>query len=227
MKAISLCVATLCATASFAQSNSVNVLQAADKKNEIGAFVHTYIGDPLNKSDVDIVGVNYNRWVNANLGYRIIAGYGNYTTLSGVIQKNFMLDTFIDKNIRTHIGLGVVGAGLQAQKQVYKKIYLFAAIEVRMGYGSGTIDTAITKTYRENEHYATKESLNFSNNANMFYAGLSPTAGIKLSGKRLSGGIELYGLNLSYQNISNVRGGSIANFNMGNIGQRLFINYRF
>ncbi|MBS1773339.1 MAG: hypothetical protein JST82_10805 [Bacteroidetes bacterium] len=221
----------LCCTASlttFAQSTPSDKIQSQSKerKNEIGIFTHNNIGNISSTGDVDILGVNYNRWITPNMGYRIIGGYGMYNSLGSVFQKSVVLDTFIDKNIKTHINMAVIGGGLQAQKNVFKKVYLFAAVELRGGYGSGTSDTVTTKSYKDKDFYTSDVLNRIGTSNNMFYLGLSPSVGIKLSGKRLSFGVELYGLNLSYYNISKP-GGSTGNFDMGTISQRLFVNFRF
>ncbi len=207
-----------------ASAKSTDTTHKYEPKNEMGFFSHGHIGSSGYNSDVNILGINYNRWVTPSLGYRVIGGYGAYNTESGIIQKAYALDTFYDKKVRSYINMGVLGFAVQAQRKFYKRIHFFAALELRGGYGTGQRDTVTVKTYKGQEYYASSPTTSGQAAISMFYLGFSPTVGAKIIWPRLTAGLELYPANMTMNVIS--RTGSM-DFQLGNLGQRFFLNYRF
>lgn len=229
LKSIICC--TLFANTAIAQEQKGTTIPVAEKRNEVGIFSHGRInGSFIGNTNANMIGISLTHWKNEHFGYRIINAYGNLYSESGIFQKYTSLDTFVDMNSRTRIDMGIVGGALQAQRKFYKRVYLFAAIELNAGYGTGTRDTLITKTYRTSkEGYSTTSSNgNVQSAATLWQANISPTFGAKLVFNRIVAGVEVYGLGVTYQSITaNKTSMSTFDFNIGNLGQRIFINYSF
>lgn len=199
----------------------------AERKNEIGLMGQTNLSG--NAENIALMGLQYNRWVTPHLGYRIIGAYGNYINSSATITYAPSPDTIINKTEHLNIHMPIVGAGLTAQRQFYKRVYLFAAMELKGGYGGGNTDTLIKTTYgtapNGNDSYEFKGG---NNKVNMMYLGLSASIGAKLQYSRMCFGIELLPVQMNYQYINyGNRKNSSGNFDLGSFSQRLFVQFRF
>lgn len=209
-----------------------------DHKHELGVFGQTNPYGNGNE-DMNFAGLQYKTWANEHLGLRFLAAYSDYNFKSSKFYQGASSDTSVSKWAQTHISLGVIGGGIEAQRRFFKRVYLFAAIEMRVGYGNGTIDTSIEKAYT----YTTPStpqmpSATYSavygygagrGNANMFYLGVSPSIGAKLQFNRLCIGLEMQAAQLSVKSIKydNAPSYGVTDFELGNISHRFFINFRF
>lgn len=211
---------------------------AIDRKHELGVFGQT---NPYSNGNdyMNFAGLQYKTWANEHLGLRFIAAYSDYNYKSSKFYQGTSSDTSVSKWADTHISLGVIGGGIEAQRRFFKRVYLFAAVEMRVGYGNGTIDTSVEKAYT----YTTPStpqmpSATYSavygygagrGNANMFYLGVSPSIGAKLQFSRLCMGIEMQAAELSIKSIKydNAPSYGVTDFQLGNISHRFFVNFRF
>src|SRR5262249_14203436 len=113
---------------------------------------------------------------------------------------------------------------------LYSHVYMFAAVELRAGYGSGHIDTSVTRHYPDNtsqpNHPYTESGMGYAGpKANMLFIGFTPAVGIKFQFARIAFGTELSNP-VSYTSSSQISGSQL-DFDMGRINQRVFLHYRF
>jgi len=196
-----------------------------ERMQEIGIFNQLYPGD----QGVNMLGLQYTRWKNEHSGIRFIASYGSYQSFSSPIQV-IIPDTVVMRKSTTKINLGIIGAGLTKQYHVNKNLYLFATVELKGGYGSGSVDTTAVKQYIDNE--GAKEvagNLFHDQNVSMLYVAVTPAIGFKFQGRRLSAAIEILPMEMNYTSRHYTRSPSNSLFDLsaGILQQRLSVNYRF
>lgn len=230
MRSLVLLTALLCSTYVSISQETTTLLAPAERHREIGI-----IGETLTNSngtdDISMVGLQYKHWKNKNFGFRGFAAYGEYNYRAGNNGIAEILgDTFVQKAPFTRVDMGIIGLGIEAQRQFYKSVHFFAAIELKGGYGAGQIDTAVTKTYAENKGIATSmTNTGAKDEANAFFVGVSPTVGAKFLFKHISFGAELVNQTLTFKGVSykNAASFSWADFDMSRINTRVFFSYRF
>jgi hypothetical protein len=207
-------------------------IQPKQRANEIGLFGQAVATGGYN-SALSIAGVQYKKWLRPNTGIRAILAHGNYySSLHTPTNISISGDTIINENLRTRVNMVFLGGGIEAQRHFYKRVYLFAGLELKGGYGSGYTDTLYEKQYKESGHSTyTKDILDIRSgtpNVNMTYLGFSPSIGAKLQWNRLVIGAEIFPAEMSvtFTNTSGLQTSS-SDFNMGDLKQRIFIHYRF
>lgn len=228
--ALSLMLASMTASA---QEQSISE-SPKQRKNEIGltmqtdAFSYAY-------NNTSLQALQFKRWKNEHFGARFLVGHASYYTnqdFAPTYQVNN--DTIIRKQPITNGNMGFVGFGLEAQRQFYKRVILFAAIEAQVGYGNARVDTAV--------EYSTKDIQfrPFTNEpgtmparpdatTQLFYVGITPTIGAKIEFNRINFGTE-FALNLaritnrSYPGLPSI---NTIDIDLGNINPRFFVHYRF
>ena len=174
-----------------------------------------------------ILGVHYKKMENERKGFRIIAGYSGYNEFRRPFSVSSLGDTTIESYTRTNINLAIVGGGVEMQRHFYKRIYLFAAMELRGGYGTGNQDTLQQRLSGTGTPYM-PEVHGGSGNASMLYVGFMPSIGAKLQFKRLTIGLEFSGVEASFRKIT-VAGGpnfGTSDMSLGTFTHRLFLNYK-
>ncbi len=209
-------------------------------RNAIGVFGETNsmfsgTGDPRYSSS----GLEYSKWNKKHLGYTVTIGYGNYSQTPSLASIRVVgFDTLTGKRATVNISMGMIGFGVQAERQFYKKVYFFAGFHVQAGYGSGKIDSTVTKEYNV-QQVDPVTGFNYTNTvisfgaktsatANMFYMGFTPSVGVKLQFKKFCIGAEFMNY-VTFRSIESEKGytESSVDFDFANITQRLFVQYRF
>lgn len=218
------------ATVTNAQEQPSAAATTADKKNEAGIYGQTGFGSSNSNMEFSMFGAQYNRWVTPMLGFRIIAGFAHSSSSSSVATYSPHPDTVITRQ-RTYVyDMPVVGFGLVTQRHFYKKVHLYAAMELTAAYGNGRADTIINTTYGQGASSSsyTQRSSHTDNNASLLLINLSPSIGAKLQFRHLCAALELQPLQMTYRQ-EHINGSSygIADFDLGNFTQRLVISYRF
>jgi hypothetical protein len=183
-------------------------------------------------------GLQYTKKTRKHFSYNIIAGYSDYLHRPVSSFSVIKGDTATSKTINTNMGLGILGFGVEVERRFYKKLYFFAGLEVRAGYGVGSRDTTLTKEYNETmpNPYGGPPEVGFTTSstgisgpdATMFYAGFTPYAGLKIDFKRFSVGTSFMNF-ISYTSL-HVKGAGADNmldFDTNNIMQRFFVAYKF
>jgi hypothetical protein len=204
--------------------------QAQDKyykPNELGL-----VGEgSLNGGPSTTAGIKYNRWNKKNIGFHIIAAYSNYNQLDYTSTRSYTADTAITSQKYRNIDMAVLGFGIDAQRQFFHRIYLYASLEVRAGYGSGSIDSSVSKYYNFTQPgydlTITSTTGAGSTPAKMFYIGFSPAIGAKVVFNKITVGTEINDF-ATYTNlqVNNVHTSS-TDINLSAINQRIFVQYRF
>jgi hypothetical protein len=226
-----------CAPQLYAQSETDNVVTLTEplkneRTNEAGLFGQSVATGGYN-SFLSLGGVQYKKWLRPNVGIRAILAHGNYISFqyspTAISVKG---DTIINENLRTRVNMGFAGVGVEAQRHFYKRVHLFAGLELKGGYGSGYTDTVYEKQYKESGHTTYSKDIrdirSGTPDVNMTYLGFSPSIGARLQWSRISIGAEIFPAEISYTgiNTSGVKT-SQFDFNMGELKQRIFIHYRF
>lgn len=200
-------------------------------KNEIGTIGSTTFGNA--STDFDFVGVQYKHWVKPNYAYRIIGGYGNHSDFISrnitSVSNNGYTETTSYADIPTVYG----GIGVETHRQFYKRVYLFAAIDLLGSYGSGTAHQ-YTTTYERESGTGSFVPVGIPTNLNytvsQFSINVMPSIGAKFQFNRISFGTEICPIRtgLVVENSSRTFN-NVATIDMyaGDLIQRFFVNFRF
>lgn len=214
----------------IAQEITTEILPKYKPKQEVG-LIQQYGAGEDNADNITLIGIDYKRFKTEHLGYRVIAAYGSYDFKDAFSKVFIKPDTFTQQTEQIHADMAVLGAGLEAQRHFYKNIYLFAALEVRAGYGTGYIDTLVDKTFPVGENYAVSGTnrRGQSGDLKMFYASFNPTIGAKIQRSKIAAGVELLPIHFSIRNTNYYGKYSLfaADFNMLDFSTRIFVNYLF
>src|SRR5579872_668270 len=98
-------------------------------------------------TSMSTAGIQYQKKTSKHFSYHVSAGFANYNS---TVSDGLLLiagDTAIKRRISDNINMGVIGFGVETERQFYHKLYFFAGLELRIGYGSGTADTSFAKEY--------------------------------------------------------------------------------
>jgi len=203
--------------------------QAQTRNAELGLIGESNItGNAVGQTS--LAGVQYKHFGKKNIGYRVFAGFGamQQTNFNDIYYSSG--DTAVEKRASIHASMPMVGGGIEGQHPLYKHVYMFAAFELRGGYGTGNVDTSITQHYPDNltglsHGYAESGTALMGPSANMLFIGFSPVVGIKVQFNRIAFGTEFSNA-VTYMHSDKIPGSQV-DFDMGNINERFFLSYRF
>lgn len=199
----------------------------AYKKNEIGLF--SEINFSGNYSD-GMAGILYKRWAKPNKGFRLAAGVGNYSYLQGR-ESTQIGDTLILTSRSYIVPMTYVSVGAEMQRTFYKKVVLYAVLDLRGGWGNGYIDSFVDKSLSVQDTSFTGISYYYSRTPGYTRTtiGLLPYIGAKLQFRRFVIGTELRAAEIGYQRQNTPKYGSygVLNVDLGNFSQRFYVTYRF
>jgi hypothetical protein len=199
------------------------------KSREVGAFVQYNLGPASSQGDLNLTGLQYSKWITPTKGYRFSVSYGHYKSREQA-ETYAKSDTAVQVSHISQADLLVIGGAWQVQRKFYKRLYLFAALEMKAGYGSRELDTITTKYYTfKNGRGQDGFNTGWGSKNNMLYADLAPSVGAKLQFNRISIGTEFVFDLASYNSgtYPDGTGMSVFNLNLGKTSSRLFVNYRF
>ena len=100
------------------------------------------------------------------------------------------------KYTNLNVTMPIIGVGIEGQHPLYRYVYMFAAIDVRVGYGGSTIDSTIAVTMPDNmiprPYYGNMTIITDKSGpiAHMLYAGIATYPGIKVQLKRIAAGLD-------------------------------------
>jgi hypothetical protein len=223
MRHILLFALLLASTGASAQTTTLPL--KVDVNKEVGLFGQ--VDDGANNSSFSMGGIQYKRWHNQRVGFRAIAAYGTYSTV-GPKRYHTASDTTYIAQEYYNISLPLLGLGVEAQRQFYKRVSLFAALELSGGYGSGLSDTSILWTAGVNNNPSQYISRPFAlKNVNLTLVGLTASLGAKLQWSRIVAGIEVLPVRFQYAKISgDVSHGGLLDISLWGMSHRIFLNYR-
>ncbi|MCB9045331.1 MAG: hypothetical protein H6550_04225 [Chitinophagales bacterium] len=228
---------SICATA---QETTEITSRRQPGKNEIGIFltpISTYGNNSNywgNSEYSGNAGLQYKRWVKPNIAYRIIGALGNYNQNNFFENSEKRGDTLYFRQANTNIPLYFIGGGLEVQRQFYKKVTLYAAVEVRAGYGTGEYEEFLTKmlesqqmSFNPNSYFGVTRVAN--SRASAFILDATPFIGGKINFRRICIGTEASVVKVGMEQVhfDNLPDYSIFNVALGSFRQRFYINYRF
>lgn len=229
MRSTFIALTVLIGSSAFAQdSNNTDILLLKKyPKNEIGLVSETNFG---NEEYGGPGMVQYKRWVRENMAYRVNAGVGSYSHFNLNSYYGIIGDTVFEKQSRQRATMAFAGAGVEMQRHFYKRVYLYAAVDLLAGYGSGeTEDYLVRKVAINGQDHTESSLMPGRGKLSVFHMNLAPFIGAKIVFNRISFGTEISAINLSYTSKTDNFGykSSIGEMNMGYLRQRFFINYRF
>lgn len=211
------------ATSVHAQDIQPNA--AKSLMQEIGIFGQTETNN-VNGS-MGMAGLQYKHWHNEHLGFRVIGAFAQYSASGSEIQS-ISGDTSVTKQQHYDINLPILGVGIEAQRHFYKRIYLFAAAELKGGYGNGNADTLLSKSVGHSSNNIRTYDRAGQRDASLLYVGITASVGAKVQWNRLCVGLEILPVGMAYTKIDDgFNRGGITDFSLGNFSQRLFLHYRF
>lgn len=138
-------------------------------------------------------------------------------------------DTIVEKYYNTNVDMGMIGFGIEAQRTFYKRIVLFAAIELRGGYGQGREQDLTVKTYSNNNEYYSSMNTTRSKDISLVHIAIAPTIGAKFQFSRINFGLEMTAINMYYNKFDtkDIYSYGAADFSLGELSTRAFIGYNF
>lgn len=201
-------------------------------KNEIGFFGQGSFGYP-NLSGEAKAGLMYKRWVKPNVALRFSAGVN---PLSKMYQPRIGTSTFND-SVRVfyqdqNVNRYFVSIGIETQRHFYKRIHLFAGVDLTGGYGQGkqyNYSRDVPVDMADRYYYSNWGDGHISSTYRSGYLGLSPYIGAKVVHKRLTYGIEasLGNLGVSYEKTGAEKAIYAPTFDqLNNYSIRFFLSYR-
>ncbi|MCB9045330.1 MAG: hypothetical protein H6550_04220 [Chitinophagales bacterium] len=200
------------------------------RKNEIGL-----LGDPgISGYDPQSYNsIQYKRWVKPNhMAWRANVGYGKYSQYNHEIIFPSLGDTSVVQHSISDIPQVYAGIGAEMQRHFYKKVYMYAAVDLYATYGKGSTKDVLDLEVTDNNNASIfrNQSLVRAYDATRFSIGVLPFVGVKLQFSRISFGTELTGIRMQYSSVNysaKPSDGGLVDFDMGNFTQRVFINFRF
>lgn len=210
-----------------AQEVTTLELKPTQRKNEIGML--TDLGFSNNNSGI---GIQYKHWKDEHKGIRANASYSSYNYAASKVYFPAQGDTVFSMQALTDISTISVGLGVELQRHFYKKVYMYAAIDVYAVYGKGNTNEVFSRELSKNgENERLDYDIAKSYSSTIFKAGVLPLVGVKFNFNRISFGTELSGMRMEYSSLKHDNGmpntGGMVDFDMGNFSQRVFVNFRF
>jgi hypothetical protein len=208
-------------------------------RNSVGVFVETnalFVGDE--NPNMKTMGLQYIMNTKKILRYKVSVGYADYWHMPRGVFHAVQADTVKMRKVNRYINLGMVGVGLEVQRQFYRKMYFFAGFDLRAGYGTGKSDTSVNKEYtfkfydstanRSFDIMQSNSDILRGPDVTMVYAGFTPYFGLKLEFKHFSVGTSFMNY-FAYRSIQS-KGGhndALIDFSSANITQQFFVRYKF
>lgn len=226
---------TLSATAQDTEREQVTPKRVPGK-NEIGFFTEIFnTNNWYNSNYSATAGLQYKRWAKPNIAYRIMGSLGHYSQQSAAYFKEKRNDTVFQTQNYANIPMYFAGGGVEVQRQFYKKVTLYAAIELKAGYGAGTSEEVEIQEVQQASYpygspiYHHQSNTLRTNDVSAFVMDVTPFIGAKLNFKRLSLGTEISVIKAGFEHVNydNMPNYGTGNFDAGNFRQRLYLNYRF
>lgn len=235
-----LLASALMATTSYAQDSEreEQTPKRVPGKNEIGLFGEIFNNSGnTNSNYATYTGLQYKRWAKPNIAYRITGAAGGFNNNSMPRFVDKRGDTLIQSRTYANVPMFFAGGGVEVQRQFFKKVYLYAAIEVLAGYGRSTYDEILSKELQKDitpftpYPYPTyyESSKIKSGEVSAFALDVTPFIGGKINFKRLCVGTEISIMKPGIQSVkySDMPAYTTADFSAGNFRQRVYLNFRF
>ena len=200
------------------------------KKNGVG-----FIAEPTyyNPNDQSGIGIQYKRWVRHNRAIRINATKNNWYSYGNYEPVNIAGNVLYEQNRSTSIDMYSLGLGVEIHKQFYRKVYLYAAMEILGSYGTGSYYNGkkSTEYLPDGTQLITYSLFNPTYPVSRFTLSTVPFIGVKFLFKRISIGTELSAIQTGIVSMKYSLPIDISNtyfdVTMGQFRQRFYVNFRF
>ncbi|MCB0698677.1 MAG: hypothetical protein H6551_00965 [Chitinophagales bacterium] len=235
---LALCATCYCATAQDIQASIKEQVDKPEKirRNELGLTAEMDVFSGWNTTTA-FQAIQYKRWKNEHFGARFLLGRKDYYS-NNDFAASYQIngDTVVTLKPVTSGSVAIIGAGLEGQRQFYKRVHLFAAVEVKCGYGRGSIDTFTERALQSDPDkilppppHAPIVTGKSPASTDIYHISLVPTFGGKIQFKRICFGSEMALNFLNYTNIRHPNKHAIGHldFDLGTINPRVFVHYRF
>lgn len=207
--------------AATAQETSVQA-----PKRELGFLGAIGAGD---EGTMDFsAGIHFTRHISPAIAYRVGIGYGGFNGYGLNFERTVSDSSVTTGVLQPYTPMGYFSAGLQAQRNFYKKVALYCGVDLGFAYGKGSADTTFKTEYISGGGaIRVGGSLN---DVRMSKTDLTPYLGVKLKLKRLVLGTEATLIHLNYitQKFPDFPGdANTLNFDFGSLEQRFYVGWRF
>lgn len=208
------------------------------RNNEIGLMADLSVGDVNDR--IRLAGVQFrhfknNIYRNNTFGYRISAGIGDvrHDGGSGAYYSTGNIDTVYRVNMQQWQHLYFIGVGVDAQRPLYKSVWIYAALNLTLGYGKSGVDSGTDYYYRSARGEYVSSSPRITSTQDLggaLWIGGAPSLGAKIAlGKRIWLGTEFTTmLTISNAATSSTSGRIIdMNLMLGQVNERFYVSWRF
>lgn len=125
----------------YAQESGIaenNQMPASKERNkELGVFSQ-FFHEGQESGDKMLIGVQFRQQVQPHINFRALAAYHRYQYEARPdILDNGNSDSLRARFSGNNADILAIGLGLEAQRQFYKRVWLFAGLELQAGYGTG------------------------------------------------------------------------------------------
>lgn len=226
MRTLFFITAISLSTAVAAQDVKQIDVMPKERKNEIG-----FVSDLGLNTNHSGIGILYKHWINDYKGIRANVSYSSYSYANSKIFFPAQGDTVFSKQAFTDISTIYASIGAEMQRRFYKRVYMYAAVDLYAAYGTGNTEEILSKelsTYNANERLDYAIGATYS--STLFRIGVMPMVGVKFNFSRISFGTELSGILTEYQSLkhnNNTPANGIFDFSLGHYTQRVFVTFRF
>lgn len=217
---------SIIAVMSFVFAASAQDASVQAPKREVGFLGAIGAGD---EGSMDFsAGIHFTRHISPAITYRVGIGYGGFNGYGLNFERTLSDSSVTTGVLQPYTSMGYFSAGLLAQRNFYKKVFLYSGIDLSFAYGKGSADTTFKTDYLSGGGSITGGGT--LTGITTTATALTPYIGIKLELKRLVIGTEasLIHLNYTTQKFPGFPGdANTLNFDLGSLEQRLYVGWRF
>lgn len=203
-----------------------------ERKSELGLLFQIFEGSDQFRGQA-MMGLQFKRRVKPNMAFRVLAAYNpyNYSQRPYFVEP-YSIDSVKLKDSRSSVDMFALGIGVETQRRFYKRVFFFAGLELRAGYGEGTTVShsrivPVEGMYRSylGNGYGDYDEIVYRR----AYAKLIPGVGVKIVFNKINFGLETQFASIGIDaDRSGRRSTTLASIDaFGNMGYRFQANYRF
>lgn len=214
-----------------------NAQTAGLLKNDLGPMAEVQLTD--NFITNNSAGIQLRHQCSGMVAWRASVSYFNLRQRGPVIHLYPFTNTITTRSVDDVVDGIAVGGGMEVQRQFYRKVYLYAGADLKIGYGTARRDTQITYEYYtpstvfpgQNDRQFSTTQIRHSANGRGIVVTTAVLVGAKIyTGKRIIIGTEftnpLYYVNIKTGDQIGASSSGL-DFTIGQIMQRVYVTYRF
>lgn len=203
-----------------------------EKKTELGVLGQIFNGSREFRGQA-LMGFQFKRWVKPDIAFRVIAAYNPYNySQRPFVKERYSTDSLKIQYSRISVDMIALGFGIEVQRQFYKRVFLFAGLELLAGYGTGTTSNFSKIVPVEDIYYNYIGSINPDFEETFYrksYARVLPGVGAKIVFNKINFGLEAQFASIGIDSEKNGgRRATMPNIDLlGNMAYRFHVDYRF